>query len=28
MLLVWENAAADLPELISSGKLPTYPVDL
>ena len=28
MLLVWENAAGDLPELISSGKLPTYPVEL
>ena len=27
MLLVWENAAGDLPELISSGKLP-YPVEL
>jgi hypothetical protein len=27
MLLVWENAAADLPELISSGKLPSYPVE-
>jgi Hydroquinone 1,2-dioxygenase large subunit N-terminal len=28
MLLVWENADADLPALISSGQLPTYPVDL
>jgi hypothetical protein len=28
MLLVWENAAGDLPELISSGQLPTYPVEL
>ncbi len=27
MLLVWENASPDLPELISSGKLPTNPVD-
>ena len=27
MLLVWENASADLPALISSGKLPTNPVD-
>lgn len=28
MLLVWENAAADLPDLIARGELPTYPVDL
>jgi hypothetical protein len=28
VLLVWENADADLPELISSGKLPNYPVEL
>ena len=28
MLLVWENAAGELPALISTGKLPTYPVDL
>ncbi|HEV3498098.1 MAG TPA: hydroxyquinol 1,2-dioxygenase, partial [Actinomycetes bacterium] len=28
MLLVWENADSELPALISSGKLPTYPVDL
>jgi hypothetical protein len=27
MLLVWENAAPDLPGLIASGKLPTNPVD-
>lgn len=27
MLLVWENASPDLPALISSGKLPTKPVD-
>jgi len=27
MLLVWENAAGDLPELIASGKLPTNPVE-
>jgi hypothetical protein len=27
MLLVWENASPDLPALISSGKLPTNPVD-
>ena len=27
MLLVWENADPRLPELISSGKLPTNPVD-
>jgi hypothetical protein len=28
MLLVWENGAGDLPELISSGQLPTYPIEL
>jgi len=28
MLLVWENADSELPALISSGKLPNYPVDL
>jgi hypothetical protein len=28
MLLVWENADSELPGLISSGKLPTNPVDL
>jgi hypothetical protein len=28
MLLVWENGSGDLPELISSGQLPTYPVEL
>jgi hypothetical protein len=27
MLLVWENASPDLPQLISSGKLPTNPVN-
>jgi hypothetical protein len=27
MLLVWENASADLPELIASGKTPTYPIE-
>jgi hypothetical protein len=27
MLLVWENASADLPDLIASGKTPTYPID-
>jgi len=27
MLLVWENNSADLPELIASGKTPTYPVE-
>jgi hypothetical protein len=27
MLLVWENGAEDLPELISSGKLSSYPVE-
>ena len=27
MLLVWENADPDLPGLISSGKLPTNPID-
>jgi hypothetical protein len=26
MLLVWENASADLPRLIASGQLPTNPV--
>jgi hypothetical protein len=28
MLLVWENADSELPGLISSGKLPTNPVEL
>ena len=27
MLLVWENGSSDIPALISSGKLPTNPVD-
>ena len=27
MLLVWENASAELPQLIASGQAPTYPVD-
>lgn len=27
MLLVWENNSSDLPELIASGKTPTYPVE-
>lgn len=27
MLLVWENASPELPELIASGRAPTYPVD-
>jgi len=27
MLLVWENASPDLPDLIASGRAPTYPVD-
>ena len=27
MLLVWENASPDLPDLIASGKLPVNPVD-
>ncbi len=27
MLLVWENASADLPELIATGKAPQYPID-
>jgi len=27
MLLVWENANPDLPELIASGKTPTYPIE-
>ena len=27
MLLVWENGSPDLPELIASGKTPTYPVE-
>ena len=26
MLLVWENAAASLPDLIASGQAPTVPV--
>ena len=28
MLLVWENADPDLPALISSGQLPSVPVEL
>ena len=28
MLLVWENASPELPELIATGRAPTYPVDL
>ena len=27
MLLVWENASAELPQLIASGQAPTYPVE-
>jgi hypothetical protein len=27
MLLVWENANGDLPDLIASGQTPTYPID-
>lgn len=27
MLLVWENASPDLPELIASGRTPTYPIE-
>jgi Hydroquinone 1,2-dioxygenase large subunit N-terminal len=27
MLLVWENGSPDLPELIATGRAPTYPVD-
>ena len=27
MLLVWENGSPDLPDLIASGRAPTYPVD-
>ena len=27
MLLVWENGSPELPELIASGKAPTYPVE-
>ena len=27
MLLVWENASGDLPELIASGKAPQVPVE-
>ena len=27
MLLVWENGRADLPDLIASGKTPTYPAE-
>jgi hypothetical protein len=27
MLLVWENASANLPDLIASGKTPTYPIE-
>ncbi len=27
MLLVWENANPDLPDLIASGRTPTYPID-
>ncbi len=26
MLLVWENASGDLPEMIRTGKAPTVPV--
>ncbi|HEX8858160.1 MAG TPA: hydroxyquinol 1,2-dioxygenase, partial [Actinomycetes bacterium] len=28
MLLVWENADPALPKLISTGQLPTNPIDL
>jgi hypothetical protein len=28
MLLVWENASPELPELIATGRAPTYPVGL
>ena len=27
MLLVWENASGELPELIRTGKAPVYPVE-
>jgi hypothetical protein len=27
MLLVWENGSPELPQLIASGKAPTYPID-
>ena len=27
MLLVWENASGELPELIRTGRAPVYPVD-
>ncbi|MGD9986235.1 hypothetical protein [Pseudonocardia sp.] len=27
MLLVWENAGEEIPDLIASGKTPTYPID-
>ncbi len=27
MLLVWENGSPDLPDLIASGRTPTYPID-
>jgi hypothetical protein len=27
-LLVWKNASPELPELIATGRAPTYPVDL
>jgi hypothetical protein len=27
MLLVWENASGEIPDLIASGKAPTYPID-
>jgi hypothetical protein len=27
MLLVWENASPELPELVASGRAPTYPVE-
>jgi hypothetical protein len=27
MLLVWENASPEIPDLIASGRAPTYPVD-
>jgi hypothetical protein len=26
MLLVWENASGDIPEMIAQGKIPTVPV--
>jgi hypothetical protein len=27
MLLVWENASPELPEMIASGRAPQYPID-